>query len=166
MVKTSAQQIRSAVHGAARAVGAGSCRAMLGAPACLLLLIAALCLCGCAPEPPAIDPADRVTIDLTSSSFTAKVRKNEGVALVDFWATWCGPCRQVAPTVEAVAAKYEGRVVVGKVDVDKEPALAKEFGVRGILVLKVFKNGEVVGELAGVNSQRRIEAMLDKHLAE
>jgi thioredoxin-like negative regulator of GroEL len=52
------------------------------------------------------------------------------------------------------------------VDVDKEPALAKEFGVRGIPVLKVFKNGEVVGELAGVNSQRRIEAMLDKHLAE
>ena len=165
-MKSVPPQNRSVEHCSALALFVGPCRAMLGAPSCLLLAFAVFSFCGCAPEPPPIDPADRVSIDLTSSSFTAKVRENEGVALVDFWATWCGPCRRIAPTIEAVAAKYEGRVVVGKVDVDKEPGLAQEFGVRGIPLLKVFKNGEVVGELVGVNSQKRIEAMLEKHLAE
>lgn len=158
---------RNEVAGHSPPPAQGSGRSMPGAPMRLLaLLVVMLGAAGCAPDPPPIDPADRVSIDLDSSSFTAKVRESEGVALVDFWATWCGPCRQIAPTIEAVAAKYEGRVVVGKVDVDKESGLAEEFGVRGIPLLKVFKNGEVVGELVGVNSQKRIEAMLEKHLAE
>jgi len=161
------EQIWRAEQGSASALVYGSRRAMLGAPLLVFtLLIVALGVSGCGPEPPPMNPADRVSIDLTTSSFTAEVRKNEGVALVDFWATWCGPCKRIAPTVEAVAAKYEGRVLVGKVDVDQEPDLAREFGVRGIPTLKVFKNGKVVDELVGVVSQRRIEAALDRHLVD
>ena len=109
-------------------------------------------------------PAKHSAVALTAAGFDEKVRNNKGVALVDFWATWCGPCRKLAPTVEAVALKYEDRAVVGKVDVDKEPGLASEFQITGIPALKIFKNGKVVEDMVGLVSQKRIEAALERHL--
>jgi thioredoxin 1 len=104
------------------------------------------------------------TVKLTSANFGKTVRENEGVVLVDFWATWCGPCIQLAPTVEAVAAKYEGKVTVGKLDIDEEEKLASEFGIQSIPTLIVFKNGKVVEQIVGLVPQSKIEKALDKQL--
>ena len=105
-----------------------------------------------------------VAVKLTSANFGKTVRENESVVLVDFWATWCGPCLQLAPTVEAVAVKYEGRAIVAKLDIDEEERLAGEYGIRSIPTLIVFKNGKVVDRMVGVVPQSRIEKALDAQL--
>ena len=84
--------------------------------------------------------------------------------LVDFWATWCGPCRMIAPVIEQVAAEFEGRAVVGKVDVDEEPGLAQRFGVMSIPTLIVMKGGKVVEQAGGARGKADVAAMLSRHL--
>lgn len=84
--------------------------------------------------------------------------------LVDFWATWCGPCRMIAPVIEQVAQEFEGRAVVGKVDVDEEPGLAQRFGVMSIPTLVVFKGGKVVEQAVGARSKADVAAMIERHL--
>ena len=84
--------------------------------------------------------------------------------LVDFWATWCGPCKMLAPTVEKLAERYDGKVVVGKVDVDDEPELAQRFGVMSIPTLVVLKDGKEVARTVGVQPQSAIEHMVDSVL--
>ncbi|MBP3656146.1 MAG: thioredoxin [Clostridia bacterium] len=84
--------------------------------------------------------------------------------LVDFFATWCGPCRMIAPSVEQLAAEYEGRAVVGKVDVDEAPELAQRFGVMSIPTLVVLKGGRVVEQAVGARGKADIAAMIDRHL--
>ena len=84
--------------------------------------------------------------------------------LVDFWATWCGPCRMIAPVIEQIAAEYAGKAVVGKVDVDEEPALAQRFGVMSIPTLIVLKGGKVVEQAVGARGQADIAAMVRRHL--
>ena len=84
--------------------------------------------------------------------------------LVDFWATWCGPCRMIAPVIEEVAAEFDGRAVVGKVDVDEEPALAQRFGVMSIPTLIVLKGGKVVEQAIGALGKGDVAAMLNRHL--
>ncbi len=97
------------------------------------------------------------------ASFEAAVAGDKPV-LVDFFATWCGPCRMIAPAIEEIAAAFDGRAVVGKVDVDEEPALAKRFGVMSIPTLIVLVKGKVVEQAIGARSKNDISAMLERHL--
>jgi len=88
----------------------------------------------------------------------------EQVVLVDFWATWCGPCRMIAPVIEEVASEFEGRAVVGKIDVDEEPGLAQRFGVMSIPTLIVLKGGKVVEQAVGARGKADVAAMISRHL--
>ena len=99
-------------------------------------------------------------ITLTRSNFQAEVLKADKPVLVDFWATWCGPCRMVAPIVAQIAQEQEGVVKVGKVNVDEEPGLAGQFGISSIPTLMVFKNGQLVNTAVGVRPKEQIEALL------
>jgi thioredoxin 1 len=86
------------------------------------------------------------------------------LVVIDFWATWCGPCRSIAPTIEALAEKYEGRAVIGKYDVDEGEELSAEFNIRNIPTLIFLKGGQKVGKIVGAATQSAIEAEIEKHL--
>lgn len=98
---------------------------------------------------------------LNNNNFDETIKN--GVVLVDFWATWCGPCKMLAPNVEEIAKEYEGRAVVGKVDVDENPELAERFGIMSIPALFVFVNGEVKEKLIGYRLKMQIAEVLDKY---
>ena len=100
-------------------------------------------------------------IILTKQNFEQEVLQSEKPVLVDFWATWCGPCRMLAPTIEKIAEEQEGVVKVGKVDVDEEPELAVKYGISSIPTLMVFKDGVIRKASVGVQPKSAIEAMLD-----
>jgi thioredoxin 1 len=102
--------------------------------------------------------------ELTDANFDAEVLKSDVPTLVDFWAVWCGPCKQIAPTVDALADEYKGRVHVGKVDVDHNQITAQQYGVRSIPTLLIFKGGRVVGQLVGAMPRSKLEAELQKHI--
>ena len=87
-----------------------------------------------------------------------------GLVLVDFWATWCGPCKMLAPTIDAIATEYKDRVAVGKVDVDENEAIARRFGIMSIPTLFLFKDGEVVEKLVGYRLKTELEQLLNKYL--
>ena len=99
-------------------------------------------------------------IILTEQNFEEEVLKSDIPVLVDFWATWCGPCRMLAPTIEQIAEEQEGVIKVGKVDVDEEPELAVKYGIASIPTLMVFEKGEVKSSSVGVQPKAMIEAML------
>ena len=104
-------------------------------------------------------------IELSDDNFEAEILHSEKPALVDFWAVWCGPCRQVAPSVEALAAEYKGRVVVGKLDIDQHQIVPQRYGIKSIPTLLVFKGGQVVGQIVGAVPRAKIEDELKKHIA-
>ena len=103
-------------------------------------------------------------IVLTTENFEAEVLSVKQTVLVDFWATWCGPCRMIAPVIEEIAAEFEGKAVVGKVDVDEEPGLAQRFGIMSIPTLMVFKGGKVVEQAVGARGKADVAAMISRHL--
>jgi thioredoxin 1 len=104
------------------------------------------------------------TIEITDANFESEVLKAELPILIDFWATWCGPCRQIAPTIDALADEYKGRVRIGKMDVDQHQIVPQQYGVRSIPTLLIFKGGKVVGQVVGAVPRAKLEAEIQKHI--
>jgi thioredoxin 1 len=102
--------------------------------------------------------------EVTDASFEQEVLKSDKPVLVDFWAEWCGPCRMLTPTVEAVAEKFKDSAAVVKVNVDDNPATAGTYGIRGIPTLIVFKGGKEVERVVGATGKDSISRMLERHL--
>ncbi|MCB0263322.1 MAG: thioredoxin [Calditrichia bacterium] len=105
-----------------------------------------------------------VPVEITDKNFKEEVLESETPVLVDFWAAWCGPCKMIAPVVEEIANDYDGKIKVGKVDVDRNQYAAAQFGIRSIPTLLVFKNGEVVDQIVGAVPKPMITQKLDKVL--
>lgn len=104
-------------------------------------------------------------IVLTDDNFSAEVINASRPVLVDFWATWCGPCRMIAPIVQELSSEYEGRAKVGKLDVDAAQKTAAEFGIRSIPTLLIFKEGKVVDQIIGAVPKGQITEKLEAALA-
>ena len=102
-----------------------------------------------------------MALEITDSNFEETVLKSDKPVLVDFWAAWCGPCRMVGPVIDELSEEYEGKAVVGKVDIDSNQQYAAQFGVRNIPTVLVFKNGELVDRKVGVSSKNDYAQALD-----
>ncbi len=103
-------------------------------------------------------------IELTEDNFTSEVLEADIPVMIDFWAPWCGPCHMVSPIVESLADKYEGKIKVGKVNLDEYPALASQYGVRSIPAIFIFNNGEVAERTVGVQPEDALAAMVERVL--
>ena len=102
-----------------------------------------------------------MALEITDSNFEETVLKSDKPVLVDFWAAWCGPCRMVGPIIDELSEEYEGKAVVGKVDIDSNQQYAAQFGVRNIPTVLVYKNGELVDRKVGVSSKNDYAQALD-----
>jgi thioredoxin 1 len=103
-------------------------------------------------------------IELTDANFDAEVLKSDKPVLVDFWAEWCGPCKMIAPVVEEIANELDGKLKVGKVDVDSNQQVAMKFGIRSIPTLLVFKGGKVAEQLVGAVPKKNLMDKLANHI--
>lgn len=105
-----------------------------------------------------------MTIEITEKNFQEKVMENDKPVLVDFWASWCGPCRMVGPVVDKLSEDFAGKVEVGKINVDEQQALAERFRVMSIPTLYIFKNGEVVNKMVGARPYEELAEALNQAL--
>ncbi len=108
--------------------------------------------------------ASDAVLTLTDANFDRDVLQSDVPVLVDFWATWCAPCKAIAPLIDAVAADYVGKVKVGKVNVDDNPATPGKYGVRGIPTIILFKGGKVVDQVVGAVPKSQLDALIAKAL--
>ena len=100
----------------------------------------------------------------TDGNFEDSVLKSERPVLVDFWAEWCGPCKRLGPTVDALATDYAGKVTVGKLNVDENQSVSFKFQIRGIPTLLLFKGGQIVEQVVGLVGKDELKQVLDKHI--
>jgi len=105
-----------------------------------------------------------MALELTDSNFKKTVLDSDKLSMVDFWAVWCGPCRAVAPVVEQLAHEYKDKVVIGKVDVDSNPEVATQYGIRSIPTILFIKGGKVVDKQVGAVPKNVLEAKIKAHL--
>ncbi|MGO9232380.1 MAG: thioredoxin [Bryobacteraceae bacterium] len=108
----------------------------------------------------AIGDSSSGILTLRDADFDARVLKSETPVMVEFWATWCGPCRQFEPTVKAIASEYAGRIKVGKVDIDQSPATTRRYGINGTPTVVLFKQGQPVGSIVGATDKAELARML------
>jgi thioredoxin 1 len=101
-------------------------------------------------------------VTLTDANFSDEVLESPTPVLVDFWAEWCGPCKMIAPILDELASEYDGKVKVGKVNIDEFQSIATKYGIRAIPTLLIFKQGEVAEQVVGLRSKRDLKANLDK----
>nr|WP_113256330.1 thioredoxin [Roseovarius sp. TE539]RBI77643.1 thioredoxin [Roseovarius sp. TE539] len=104
------------------------------------------------------------TVAVTDDTFESEVKNSEIPVVVDFWAEWCGPCKQIGPALEELSSELEGQIKVAKVDVDSNPNTAVQMGVRGIPALFIFKNGEVVSNMAGARPKAALESWIKESI--
>lgn len=105
-----------------------------------------------------------MALEITDANFEELVLKSDKPVLVDFWAEWCGPCRMVGPVVEELSKEYEGKAIVGKVNVDNNSGISAKYGIRNIPTLLFFKNGEVVEKHVGVAAKNVLAEKLNAHV--
>ena len=104
------------------------------------------------------------TFAVTDESFESEVLKADGPVVVDFWAEWCGPCKQIGPALEEISDELTGRVRIAKVNIDDSPNAPSRYGVRGIPTLLLFRDGEIVDKKVGADSKRGIEAWIESSI--
>jgi len=108
--------------------------------------------------------ASDALIELSDSTFESEVVNSDVPVLVDFWAPWCGPCRAIAPIVEEISSSYEGKIKVGRLNVDENQSTTMKFGIRSIPTIIMFKGGEAVDQIIGAVPKGEIERVVDKSL--
>ena len=106
--------------------------------------------------------ASPLIVTLTQENFAHQVLQSPAPVLVDFWAEWCGPCKMIAPLLDELAEEYDGKVKIGKVNVDEQQLLAAEYGIRAIPTLLLFNKGEIAEQMVGAKSRRDFKASLDR----
>ena len=108
--------------------------------------------------------ASENVVEFTDQNFETEVLGSDQPVLVDFWAEWCGPCKRLGPTIDELASDYDGRVTVGKLNVDDNPGIAGRFSIRGIPTLLLFKGGQIVEQVVGLADKDSLKKIIDKHV--